>query len=167
MRPRRTRPEPSRAEVASARSESGRAGAEPSAAAAGTAQPPEVRGASRVPSTLTEGRAPRTGGEGPRFPDPPPEEMSRGSRLALMALVVRQQGKESGLLDRGRELSLMPGINATQPARQNLAGIGDEAGEKALVLVIDVTNARLENRGWFLSASGHGYSSSSSSSFSA
>src|SRR5881227_3740429 len=71
--------------------------------------------------------------------------------LALETADVRNQRQIACALDRDRQLTLMASADAAQPARQDLAMIGNEAAEGAVILVIDEMNPRLAERtalGW-------------------
>jgi hypothetical protein len=48
-------------------------------------------------------------------------------RLRGVSANVRDDGEEARLLDRGRQLSLVSRADATQPAREDLPVVGDEA----------------------------------------
>src|SRR6185437_4636621 len=85
------------------------------------------------------------------------------SLLRLHPADVRDDRQVSRALDRGRQLTLVTRADAAQAARQNLAVVGDESAERAVVFVVDETNARLAEWTGLLWAT-HGYSSSSSSS---
>src|SRR6266403_1608552 len=50
---------------------------------------------------------------------------------------VRQQGHRAGVLDGVGELALMPRAAARDPARNDLAALGDEAAQATHVLVVD------------------------------
>src|SRR2546422_725935 len=65
-------------------------------------------------------------------------------------------------LDRGRELALVPRAHARQAARQDLAALGQEAPQRAFVLVVEHTHARLAY-GTGLGRPSHASSSSISS----
>ena len=70
---------------------------------------------------------------------------ARASRHVSPAMTprVRNEREVARALDRGRQLTLMPRAHAAQAARQNLAVIGDEAAEGAIVLVVDEAHAAL------------------------
>jgi len=59
------------------------------------------------------------------------------SAIKLEARCERKQGNVARLLDRKRKAALMPGANARQAARNNLAALGDEALKQANVTVRD------------------------------
>src|SRR6185503_11099834 len=88
-------------------------------------------------------------------PSPPDE-----ARSADETLDVRQQGELSGTLDGGAQLPLVPRAGAGQPARQNLAALGQEPGQRALVLEVHHPHAALADGTGLLRAP---HSSSSSS----
>src|SRR5258705_137141 len=69
--------------------------------------------------------------------------------LALQAPCIRDQRQIAGALYRGAQLTLMPRAHAAQTAGQDLSVIGDEAAERALVLVVDEADARLAERAGF------------------
>src|SRR5712671_3113759 len=58
------------------------------------------------------------------------------SDSADVPLDVRQQRELASPLDRGRELALMARAHSRQPAGENLAALGEEAAERAIVLVV-------------------------------
>src|SRR5471032_2057752 len=66
--------------------------------------------------------------------------------LCLSPAGVRQQCEIAGLLDGLGQLALVTSIHAAQPTRKNLAVVGDEAGEKAFVLVINEADAGFGDR---------------------
>src|ERR1041385_7035847 len=57
-------------------------------------------------------------------------------RSACVAAHVRDDREVARALDGGRELPLMSRAHAAHPARQDLAVVGDETAERAVVLVI-------------------------------
>src|SRR5581483_2846739 len=81
-------------------------------------------------------------------------------RSAGEALDVRQERELPGPLDRDAELALMAGAGARQAAGQDLAPLGQEPRQRALVLVVHDPHARLADRAGLLRAP---HSSSSSS----
>src|SRR2546430_15301500 len=79
-----------------------------------------------------------------------------------VALDVRQQGELARPLDRGRELTLTPRARPRQPARQDLAALGEEPAQGAIILVVQHAHPGFA-RGARLGGSSHASSSSSSS----
>src|SRR4051812_37664603 len=73
----------------------------------------------------------------------------------LVTANVRNDGEVARALHRRRELTLMTGADAAQPARQNLAVVGDETAKRTVILVVDESNARLAEWAGFL-GSAHG-----------
>src|SRR4051812_29973004 len=73
----------------------------------------------------------------------------------LVTADVRNDGEVPCALHRRRQLTLMTGADAAQPARQNLAVVGDETAKGAVILVVDEPNARLAEWAGFLGSS-HG-----------
>src|SRR5687767_12483957 len=69
-----------------------------------------------------------------------------------MTADVRNDREEPRTLHGGGELALVTRAHATEPARQDLAVIRDEAAERAVILVVDEPNARLAERAGFLSS---------------
>src|SRR6266478_2432939 len=78
----------------------------------------------------------------------PPDSPAPGRRTAArqprgasdsadVPLDVRQQRELARPLDRGRELALMARAHSRQPAGENLAALGEEAAERAIVLVVE------------------------------
>jgi hypothetical protein len=63
---------------------------------------------------------------------------------------VGDEGKKASSLDRRRQLTLMTRARAAQPRRQNLSLIGNEASERAVVLIVDPPNAALAEWAAFL-----------------
>src|SRR5687768_18369015 len=63
---------------------------------------------------------------------------------------VRNEREEAGALDCRRQLPLVAGARSAQPARQDLAVVGDEASERAVVLVVDEADTRLAEGAGFL-----------------
>src|SRR5438270_9163707 len=59
---------------------------------------------------------------------------------------IGQQGHLAGVLDRLGELALLLGAHAGDAARTDLAAVGHEAPQQGGVLVIDVLDARGEQR---------------------
>src|SRR5690606_20309377 len=83
----------------------------------------------------------------PRSPTPPPDGQWRQCRRSpLVARDVRQDREETRTLDRRAHLPLVPRTHSADPTGKDLPTLGDEAGEAALVLVIDRTGARLTDR---------------------
>src|SRR5215211_6453928 len=82
---------------------------------------------------------------GRSFPHPRSDGagVAASSISALQTPGVGKQREIAGALDRGAQLTLMPRAHAAQAARQDLAVIGDEAAEGALVLVVDEAHAAL------------------------
>src|SRR5438874_13067292 len=78
-------------------------------------------------------------------------------------LDVGNQRELSCALDRGGELALVPRAHPRQPARQNLAALGQEAAQGAVVLVVEHADPGLAH-GTRLGGPSHASSSSSSSS---
>src|SRR5207245_3095728 len=85
---------------------------------------------------------------------------------ADVSLDVGQQRQLARPLDRGRELSLVPRAHSRQPARENLAALGQEPAERAVVLVVEHPQAGLAH-GTGLGGPSHASSSSISSTTSA
>src|ERR1700760_4057543 len=56
---------------------------------------------------------------------------------------VREQRHLARVLDRGRDVALVPGAVARDAARADLAAVGDVLAQQAGVLVIDVADAFL------------------------
>src|SRR6476661_7760172 len=86
---------------------------------------------------------------------PHPRSVGAGDVTSLMLSLqsprVREDRDVPCALDRGAQLTLMPRAHAAQAARQDLAVVGDEAAEGALVLVVDETDPALAERaglGW-------------------
>src|SRR6266571_8958863 len=61
----------------------------------------------------------------------------RGVMSAGVPLDVGNQRELACALDRGGELALVPRAHPRQPARQNLAALGQEAAQGAVVLVVE------------------------------
>ena len=59
---------------------------------------------------------------------------------------VRNEREVARALDRRRQLALVTRADAAQAARQDLAVVGDEAAERAVILVVDEADARLAER---------------------
>src|SRR5258706_2510723 len=103
-------------------------------------------GAAAGPARTTAAPAPRTpAAETPcrRRDGARPSRAPRGPTSAGVALDVRQECQIAGALDRDRQLALMPGRHPTEPARKNLAALGQEAAQELVVLVIDDPNSQL------------------------
>ena len=77
---------------------------------------------------------------------------------------VRDQRQVARALDRRAQLTLMPRAHAAQAAGQDLAVVGDEAAERAVVLVVDEADAASRRTGRLFCGRRMVYSSSSSSS---
>src|SRR5688572_22883908 len=74
-----------------------------------------------------------------------PRSRGAGARPSAMlglvvALDVRNQSEIACPFDCRRQLPLMARAHAAQPARQNLAVVGDEAAKRTVVLVVHVAN---------------------------
>src|SRR3989449_2361025 len=94
---------------------------------------------------------------------PVPTTRPQGRRTpAAVSLDVGQERELPRALDRGRELALVPRAHARQAARQDLAALGQEAPQRAFVLVVEHTHARLAY-GTGLGRPSHASSSSISS----
>src|SRR5437879_12387592 len=94
-------------------------------------------------------------------PVPPTRPQGRGP-AGVVSLGVGQERELPRALDRGRELALVPRAHARQAARQDLAALGQEAPQRAFVLVVEHTHARLAY-GTGLGRPSHASSSSISS----
>src|SRR5690606_36859921 len=68
---------------------------------------------------------------------PPRRRAARGS----VPVSIWQQRQESRALDRGRELALIDRARAGDPARDDLARLGDVLLERRKILVIDLLDA--------------------------
>src|SRR2546429_8139342 len=92
-----------------------------------------------------------------------PTTRPQGRRTsAAVSLDVGQERELPRALDRGRELALVPRAHARQAARQDLAALGQEAPQRALVLIVEHAHARLAY-GTGLGRPSHASSSSISS----
>src|SRR5687768_959598 len=96
-------------------------------------------------------------GRGAPSPTPAPAvpKRRRRSRSGLVTLDVRDQREVPRALDRDRELALVTRADSAQAARQDLAVVGDEAAERAIILVVQEADARLAEGAGLLWAS-HG-----------
>src|SRR6516225_10406624 len=77
-----------------------------------------------------------------RCPLPVSARATAGPLAAFPALVralgdVRQQRKLARALDSARDLALMPAARSRDPARADLAALGDEPAQRRNVLVVD------------------------------
>src|SRR3954463_10542265 len=70
-----------------------------------------------------------------------------------MASNVRNQRKEARALDCRRQLTLMTRANSTKTRGEDLALVGDEASERAVILIVDPANAALAERAALLLSS--------------
>ena len=89
-------------------------------------------------SSPASGPNTKTGGARSRYPASArigPQPAGTGRASADEALDVRQEGQLARPLDGGAELALVPGAGARQPARQDLAALGQEPGQRPLILV--------------------------------
>src|SRR5919199_894409 len=73
-----------------------------------------------------------------------------GRSSGLVAADVGDEREVARLLDRDRELPLVARADAAQATRQNLPVVGDEAAERAVVLVVHEADARLAERAGLL-----------------
>src|SRR5258708_8947020 len=62
---------------------------------------------------------------------------------------VGQEGEEARTLDRLGKLALLLGRNRGNPARHDLAALGDEALQQLDILVVDLRRARSRERAGF------------------
>src|SRR5712691_156889 len=137
--------------TASAGSHSARARGRVASISAAKGSPTRLGGAhaakATVPATRRQGRGAGAG---------------TACTSAAVSLDVGQQRELPRPLDRGRKLALVPRAHPRQAARQDLAALGQEAPERALVLVVEHAHARLAY-GTGLGRPSHASSSSISS----
>src|SRR5690606_29330550 len=60
------------------------------------------------------------------------------SSSGVVVVGVRDQGQEASALDGGRQLALVPGLGAGDPARDDLAGLGQVLAQGVEILVVDL-----------------------------
>src|SRR2546428_48692 len=116
--------------TASAGSHSARARGRVASISAAKGSPTRLGGAhaakATVPATRRQGREAGAGGGG---------GAGGACPSAAVSLDVGQQRELPRPLDRGRELALVPRAHPRQATRQDLAALGQEAPERAVVLV--------------------------------
>src|SRR5690348_12915462 len=61
--------------------------------------------------------------------------------LRVVVVGVRDQGQEARALDRGRQLALVLRLGAGDPARDDLAGLGQVLAQGVEILVVDLLDA--------------------------
>lgn len=66
--------------------------------------------------------------------------------LRGVSLQIRNDREVTGALDRSRKLALVARAGSAEAARKNLALVGDEAAEGAVILVIDPAYASFAER---------------------
>src|SRR5262249_42956131 len=102
------------------------------------------------PARAREGGRPRSRGAPASTLLPAAPAGPRRSWLRGVTPDVRDQREIAGPLDGRRQLPLMARARAAQAARQDLAGVGEEPAEGAVILVVDEAHAGLAERAGLL-----------------